>query len=221
MAEENNFYAESFKQLVSKSLEANAVFMKEGQKVLKSMTSKQKNGSKANLLSAEQAKNAFQAFAELNIAYLKNAMDLGISVAKNISGNTDADDSQTSDEMPPAFILSASGLNGEMVALQFVLDNVKETLVKSSLQEKGFLKMPEGEQAKIPLHFKPADFELAAGGKQVVDIAIDIPADAQAGNYENRIAVKGFEPSYFMIKLSVTTEEAPQENENKGKRKKK
>ncbi len=221
MAEENNFFAESLKQLVTKSVEANEVFMKEGQKLLKSMTSKEKQNEKSNLLSGELVKNAFQAFAELNVTYLKNAMDIGISVAKNMSGSTTQKNNEATEDFSPAFILSASGKAGDTVSLQFVLDNVKDTVVRSSLQEVGFCRMPKNEKTEIPLQFTPADFELAAGGKQVVDILIKIPADALAGDYENKIAVKGFEPSYFLIKLSVTTVEAPQENEYKGKRKSK
>jgi uncharacterized membrane protein len=51
--------------------------------------------------------------------------------------------------------------------------------------------------------FTPQSFNLKTNDRQKVDIEISIPAGITAGIYECNVQVKGFEPAFFNVLITV------------------
>jgi hypothetical protein len=73
--------AKDIEELVSKSIEANKVFMSEGTRMLKQFTVSG-NKQKPFTLNANFLTDAFNAYARMNIQHMKNMLDLSVSLFK-------------------------------------------------------------------------------------------------------------------------------------------
>lgn len=65
--------------------------------------------------------------------------------------------------------------------------------------------------------FNPQAFELKPGESKPVNIHIKIPENTLPGFYYCKVQVKGFEPSYFAIQLTITAKQNTP-NKNVGKK---
>ncbi len=208
MSEEKSSLAKDIEDLVSKSIEANKAFINEGMRMVKQFTSQPGDRTNINIFQPELISNAISAYAKLNIQHMKNVLDLGVSLAKKAGTDTaatESSDTDTANPKGPAFVLNGSGEQGSVVALQFLLDNIKEQAVTCELVHTPYTNENGAAAEQEPAtRFSPQSFELKAGESQTVDISVSIPVKTNPGVYTSHVQVKGFEPAYFSIYLTVT-----------------
>jgi hypothetical protein len=119
------------------------------------------------------------------------------------------EDSETS--TGPSFVLRGSGKPGEVVTLQFVLENTKSETAKCELVSTAFIEENHPENiASIKTSFAPQSFVQQPGESNTVSISIDIQHNTHPGTYISDVNVVGFEPSYFS--LVITVEPSPQQS---------
>jgi hypothetical protein len=207
MSEEKSAFTKDIEELVNKSIEANKVFMNEGTRLVKEFSSKAGNKEPVNLFQPELISNAFNAYAKLNLQHLKNMIDLGVSLAKQAGTPKQQDNSGTSKstEPGPAFILKGAAEAGSKTSLQFVIDNVKEQDSSCTLANTDYtLQTDFSVHQSFVTSFTPQSFVLKPAASQTVMIDISIPSKTLPGLYVSNVQVKGFEPTYFSIHLSIT-----------------
>lgn len=204
MSDAKSSLAKDIEELVSKSIEANKVFMSEGTRMLKQFTVSG-NKQKPFRLNANFLTDAFNAYARMNIQHMKNMVDLSVSLFKQAGAPTN--DTATEDvavEASPSFTLTAETEAGNKVALSFLLDNIKEEEVNCTLINTPYHLLNDNNTiANFDTLFTPQSFNLKTNDRQKVDIEISIPAGITAGIYECNVQVKGFEPAYFNVLITV------------------
>src|ERR1700712_2635634 len=108
MAAAKNTILKDIEELVQKSAEANKLFITEGTKFIQQLGSK-KSGENIKTFQPDAVANVVTAYMQLNIQHLKNMVDLGVSLTKEMMGEKQ----QTSETVPaenkPAFNLKGSG----------------------------------------------------------------------------------------------------------------
>jgi len=144
----------------------------------------------------------FDAYSSLNIQYVKNLMDLGVSLTRSFTKDQ-TDSEEPEEKQEPAFVLQGEGKSGDKIVLQFVLDNSKIEEVNCTLINSRFRQIGKMEEVEFDLLFSPQVFLLMPGASQTVDIHISIPTKTEAAIYHSHVQVKGFEPAYFSIQISV------------------
>ena len=104
-------------ELISKSVEANKVFMNEGTRLMKEFTL---SGKKQNItsLNTNFLSDAFNAYAKMNIQHMKNMLDLSVSLFKQAGAQTSDASTQTTTEetAAPSFTLTAETEAGSTAA---------------------------------------------------------------------------------------------------------
>jgi hypothetical protein len=211
MSEEKSSFAKNVEDLVSKSIEANKVFLSEGTRLVKQFTDPTAKKENINLFQPELVTNAFNAFAKLNIEYLKGLIDLGLSVTKQAGtqATDNAPSSANTDAGPgPAFVLQSDAMAGSRVTLQFLLDNVKKEPVLCQFVNTAYqLQADATQNQEFKTDFSPQNFTMEPGDSKTISIVVSIPANTAAGSYSSNVQVKGFEPVFFSIVLNVTQQQ--------------
>jgi hypothetical protein len=220
MSEEKSSFSKDIEELVNKSVQANKIFMAEGTRLVKQLSNKAANKEPINLFQPELITDAFNAYTKLNIQHLKNMIDLGISLAKQAGNPTSQDNSNTKATEPsPAFILNGTADAGTKISLQFLLDNVKEQAVTCTMVNTDYILQSDfSVRQDFKTGFTPQSFVLQPAASQTVIIDISIPANTLPGLYYSNVQVKGFEPTFFSIDLTVNEKQSKKTNGSKGKR---
>jgi hypothetical protein len=223
MNAEKTSLTKDIEELISKSVEANKVFISESSKLLQQFTvSGKKNTS--GLLQTNFITDAFYAYAKLNIQHLKNVLDLSVSLIKQAgtqsteqttTGNTNAEE-----EAAPSFVLKAEAEAGTVVSLSFLLDNIKEEAAMCKLVNTAYYYQPDNAVAEnFVTDFSPQSFMLDPGAQLKVNIVVTTTNNAKPGLYISNVQVQGFEPAFFSICLTIT--ETITKTSNNGRKKRK
>lgn len=221
MSNEKETFTKVFGDLLTKSIEANKVFLNEGARFIKQLSNQ--DFKPTNIFQRELLSNALNEYVKLNLNHFNNLVDLGLNFIKNVN-NTETGRSQNKDEADvtntPSFVLEKETEAGQSVSFQFLLDNVKEQPVTCQLIHTGFGLQADPTSIKdFKTVFTPQTFDLKAGESKSVSIAIHIPDETLPGLYINKVQVKGFEPAYFSIQITVTRTQKKQ-TRNGGKKEK-
>jgi hypothetical protein len=204
MSDAKSALAKDIEELISKSIEANKVFVNESSRMLKQFTI---SGNKTNpfVLNTNFLTEAFNAYAKLNIQHMKNMLDLSVSLFKQAGvQSNDTSTQKTTEQAQPSFTLTAETEAGTNVSLSFLLDNIKPEEVNCTLISTPYhLQDNENAIQDFDTVFTPQSFNLKTNERQKVDIEVGIPAGVNAGVYESNVQVKGFEPAYFNVLITV------------------
>ena len=204
--DKQNSLAKDIEELVNKSIEANKIFLSEGSRIVRQFT---KPGEKktANIFQANFLTEAFNAYTKLNIQYLKNMVDLGVSMVKKagVQPTTDGEvKGENKETSAPSFVLEAEAEAGSNVSLSFLLDNIKEEAVLCKLVNSPYIFNADvSAEENFITGFSPQSFKLATGEQKRIHIDIAIPGTVAPGVYISNVKVEGFEPAYFSIRLNV------------------
>jgi stress-induced morphogen len=204
MSEQKFPFAKEMEELLQKSMEANKIFMSESSKFMSRLSNQA--ATKENIFKTDIVSDAFTAYAKLGIQHVKNMIDLGVSlVQQKDTGSAPQENNDTA--TTPAFELRGSGVAGSSIMLQFVLDNVKKEEVLCELIHTDYSSRQNAATIthNIPTSFTPQAFQLAPATSQTVDITIQLPRQLPAGEYCSHVQVKGFEPAFFAIYITITT----------------
>ena len=214
MSKQKDDFSKDVEGLFRKTLEVNKHYVKQSTALFREFGSSGKELKNFNLFQPEVMMGAFTSFTKMNLDHYKNMMDLGFALTKK-AFNATTEDASTENEVDiedPSFVLSATCSPGNMVNLQFLLDNIKSDEASCQLINSDYLEEdnPENGQ-KFPTTFKPQSFTLAAGQSQTVNIQISVNDNVPLGIYQSKVQVLGFEPAYFLIKLTIAEklDEAP------------
>ncbi|MBC7874805.1 MAG: hypothetical protein H7Y01_12460 [Ferruginibacter sp.] len=209
MSEEKTTFTKSFEELLNKSIEANKIFMSEGTRLFKKLANPDKQPQNLNIFQNELVTKTFSEYVRLNVNHFNNLIDLGLSFVKN-SNQTDTVGKKETDP-GPSFILERTTEPGNPVVFQFLLDNVKQETVACRFIHSGFFLQPEpSPENNFSTGFTPLSFELKAGESKQVTINVLVPEATAPGLYISKVQVKGFEPAYFSIQLTITEKQKKQ-----------
>ncbi|WP_138475545.1 hypothetical protein [Dyadobacter bucti] len=190
-------------ELVTRSMEANKIFITESPKLFRQLSGIGKSGQASGR--TEVISNIFNAYMKLGVRHMHDMIDLGLSLLTEISADAAENGDEAVTEKPePAFTLSGSAIAGGKVSLQFILDNEKKESVSCQLVNSDYYHQADPAVTKIfKTVFSPQSFILNPGASQTVKIDVGIPKTAIPGNYTCEVQVRGFEPAYFAIQLSI------------------
>jgi hypothetical protein len=222
MSNEKDSFTKAFGDLITKSIEANKVFLNEGSRFFKQINTQDLKANKFNFFQGDVLSNAVNQYVKLNLGHFNNLVDLGLSFIKNVNNTAENDSTREKNnedvDNKPSFILEKEAVAGESVNFQFLLDNVKEEAVICQLINTGYSVQANPSSTKdFKTGFKPQTFDLKAGESKSVNITIDIPDETVPGLYISKVQVKGFEPAYFSIQITVT-EKQKKQTSNGGKK---
>jgi hypothetical protein len=197
--------AKDIEELVNKSIEANKVFVNEGSRLLRQFTTPGEKKT-PNIFQANFLTDAFNAYTKLNIQYLKNMVDLGVSMVQKAGVQpTNAEAPiETTEAPPPSFVLDAEAEAGSNISISFLLDNIKKEAVLCTLVNSPYVfSLDDLIAENFITGFSPQSFTLSAGEQQRISIDIAIPFTTKPGVYISNVKVQGFEPAHFSIRLNV------------------
>ena len=226
MAKEKDDFSKDVEDIFKKTIEINKQYLKQGTDLLKDFGTSGRELKNFKILQPEVMMGAFTSFTKMNLDHYKNMMDLGFALTKKAFDSSAENSTGEANEqqVEPAFVLSATTHAGKSVDLQFLLDNVKTEEVLCQLVNSEFVN--EADSIFIPTTFKPQSFTLAPGISQRVDIHIAVNDDLRLGTYQSNVQVQGFEPAFFLIKLTIEEESAqtpianPPKNSGNGRQQK-
>ncbi len=202
MNEEKIPFSKTFEELLTKSIEANKLFITEGARVFKQFT-KQETPINPGIFKNEAITKAFNEYVTLNVNHFSNLINLGLSFLKNSSPGENEKSEDVTDN--PSFILEKNGAPGEVVSFQFLLDNVKQETVTCQFIHSGYVMQENPSNIQdFTTQFTPLSFQLKPGESKPVSINTHIPEGTAPGLYISKVQVRGFEPAYFSILLTVT-----------------
>ncbi|WP_404986733.1 hypothetical protein ACI513_06920 [Chryseobacterium sp. M5] len=140
----------------------------------------------------------FNGIVKLNLEYYAKLVDFGFSVTNQILSPSQESSTGSS------FTLSGKVKPGEMITLQFVLDNPKSEAVLCELQYSFFLNIDDQtENLEISAKFSPQSFQLEPEKSMTIDILCPVSKTSKLGTYYSHVKVVGFEPAYFTIILTI------------------
>jgi len=198
-----NSLAKDIEELVNKSIEANKIFLSEGSRIVRQFTTPGEKKT-TNIFQANFLSEAFNAYTKLNIQYLKNMVDLGVSMVKKAGVQPTPGPDATAEDAAPAFVLEAEADAGSAIRLSFLLDNIKpETVLVTLVYSPYIFNGPDFLEENFDTGFSPQSFSLPAGEQQRIYIDITVPDTAKPGVYISNVKVEGFEPAFFSIRLNV------------------
>lgn len=201
--DKQNSFAKDIEELVNKSIEANKIFLSEGSRIVRQFTTPGEKKT-TNIFQANFLSEAFNAYTKLNIQYLKNMVDLGVSMVKKAGVQPTGDTEPTTEDAAPAFVLEAEAEAGSAIRLSFLLDNIKpETALVTLVNSTYVFDAPVLIEENFNTGFSPQSFSLPAGAQQRIYIDIAVPETAKPGMYTSNVKVEGFEPAFFSIRLTV------------------
>lgn len=220
MSNEKETFTKVFGDLLTKSIEANKVFLNEGARFVKQLSNQ--DFKPTNIFQRELLSNTLNEYIKLNLNHFNNLVDLGLNFIRNV--NTENDRNQNKEDADvvntPSFVLEKETEAGQTIDFQFLLDNVKEQSVTCRLIHTAFSLQADPTSVKdFKTVFTPQTFDLKAGESKSVGITIHIPDETVPGLYTSKVQVKGFEPAYFSIQIIVTQTQKKQ-TRNGGKKEK-
>jgi hypothetical protein len=206
MGDEKTTFSKSFETLLNKSIEANKILISEGTQMFKKFTSTEKQHKKnINIFQNELLTKTFNDYVKMNVSHFNNLIDLGLSFVKNINSNPDVKQDENDADSDPSFILEQTSEEGNVVSFKFLLDNIKNETVKCHFVYSEYILQSDSSiQKDFATEFYPQTFELSTGEAKPISISINIPDNTTPGLYKSKVQVKGFEPAYFAIQITVT-----------------
>lgn len=206
MSKEKDDFSKDVESIFRKTVEINKQYLKQSTALFKEFGSSGRELKNFNLLQPETMMGAFTSFTKMNLDHYKNMMDLGFALTKKAFDPAATDATNEEDDSPeePSFVLSATTFPGGMVDFQFILDNDKKEQAVCQLVNSEYVDetKPDNSQSFLTT-FRPQAFQLAPGISQTVHINISINKDINLGTYQSKVQVLGFEPSYFLITLTI------------------
>lgn len=229
MSNEQNDFTKNFEGIITKTIEINKQYLKQGSELVKQLSKTNNKGKNLTVPKSDVIMGAFTAFTKLNLDHYQNIVNLGFAFFKkvvdenessqNSSGENFKNEEKRNEE--PAFILKQSVQAGTTVRLQFLLDSVKEEDVICELKNSNFIneKGAIDDTQGFKTIFQPQSFQLKTGKNQSITIDVSVDSKIKPGIYLSRGIVLGFEPAYFLIKLNVLKK--PTKSNTDGRKKKK
>lgn len=217
MEKEKDDFSKDVENILRKSIEINKHYLKQSTELMRVFGQSGGKMKNLNIFQPKLVLGALTSFTNMNLDHYKNMLDLGFALTKealssNEEGNTPQNEDPPIEE--PSFTLSATVAAGDEVNLQFLLENVKKEEAICELVHSEYVNVENRESSfNIPTFFRPQSFQLAPGISQTVVINIAVDAHVPLGVYESKVKVIGFEPSYFLIQLTVTEKEPEKETE--------
>lgn len=206
MDNEKSSLANDIQDLINKSIEVNKIFLSETSKLVRNITIPGEKKT-STVFQPNFFTEAFNAYAKMNIQHMKNMLDLGVSLVQkaNAQSTTTAEQTQkTAEAAAPSFVLKGEAEAGNIILLNFLLDNIKQEAVLCTLVNTPYtLESDNLIQENFITTFSPQSFTLNTNAQQRINIDITIPPTAQPGIYSGNVQVQGFEPAYFLILLTV------------------
>lgn len=207
MATETNL-RKDIEELVNKTVDANKEFISESSRLFRQMATNPGSQSTFNIFQQNFFPKALNAYASLNIRHLKNMIDLGMCLTKEVMGSSATKENEVTEEVTetaqPAFALRANAKHGEKVMLQFVLDNFKKEETICEFVNTPYLNEADPSNVQdFETVFSPQSFSIDPGESKTINITIDIFKNTIAGIYTSNVQVKGFEPAFFTINITV------------------
>lgn len=216
MKKEKDDFSKDVESIFRKSVEINKDYLRQSTELAKTFGSSGRDLKNFKLFQPEMMLGALTSFTKMNLDHYKNMMDLGFALTKKALIPSEEDETPQ-DETPfeePSFILSETIYAGDSVNLQFLLDNVKQEEASCELVHSEYVDINNTESIhNFPTVFRPQSFKLAPGVSQTVVINISVDITIPAGTYESKVQVLGFEPAYFLIRLTIVEklEKEPEE----------
>ncbi|MEG1592086.1 hypothetical protein [Chryseobacterium sp.] len=156
------------------------------------------NAKKITNINQDLVVDVFNGIVKLNLEYYAKLVDFGFSVTNQILSPSQESSTGSS------FTLSGKVKPGEIITLQFVLDNPKSEAVLCELQYSSFLNIDDQtENPEISATFSPQSFELEPEKSMTIDISCPVSKASKLGTYFSHVKVLGFEPAYFTIILTI------------------
>lgn len=219
MSKQKDDFSKDVESIFKKTIEINKQYLKQGTDLIKEFGSSGKELKNFNFLQPDVMMAAATSFTKMNLDHYKNMMDLGFALTKKAfnqpSGETQDEDDNTEE---PSFVLSATTFVGDTVSLQFLLDNIKKEEAVCELVNSEYVDENDASiSLNLPTIFKPQSFNLAPGVSQTVHIQIPIINDSKLGTYQSKVQVIGFEPAYFLIRLTIAEKPVQEPNSNPSK----
>ncbi|MEZ4851950.1 MAG: hypothetical protein R3B93_25770 [Bacteroidia bacterium] len=103
-----------------------------------------------------------------------------------------------------------AGTPGDTLVSTFQLNGVEEEVKKGKFKASRCQSESTGKMTNMWVKFNPNPFELHPGKTTEIEISVNIPPSAQAGNYRSHVTVDGFDNSQFDVLIEV--EETKGEN---------
>ena len=219
MSKQKDDFSKDVESIFKKTIEINKQYLKQGTDLVKECGSSGKELKNFNFLQPDVMMAAATSFTKMNLDHYKNMMDLGFALTKKAFNPSSEENQQDEDDNTeePSFILSATTYVGDTVSLQFLLDNIKKEEAICALVSSEYVDEEATISLNLPTIFKPQSFNLAPGVSQTVQIQIPIINDIKLGTYQSKVQVIGFEPAYFLIRLTIVENPVQKPNSNPSK----
>jgi len=203
MRKEQSTITATIVKLVNNTIETNKLLINEGNKLLNQLTS-HNNFNNLNWFQNTKLNNAFSEYVDLNVKHFRSLVDLSVNFI-NILTNDNHDASPRDPIIEePSFILTKSTAAGTEISFEFLLENIKPHLVLCELVNSSYILQSNECSYDFITHFNPQSFELEKEKAKPVSIHVSVNEHIPAGLYIANVQVKGFEPSYFSIHITVS-----------------
>jgi hypothetical protein len=206
MNQEKEPLADVVGQLLQKSMEANKIFLQEGSRFIKQLGNKDATINTFSLLKSEALSRVVSEYVKLNLHHYNNLVDLGLNFIRQVNPTNDnaAPAADNAESFAPSFVLEKEVEAGQPLNFQFLLDNSKQETVKCELTHSSFTSEQElANPVQFSTVFIPMSFELQPGESRNVQIVIQVPPETAVGRYRSNVQVKGFDPAYFSMYVTV------------------
>lgn len=188
-------------ELFRHTMELNKKYLSQGFKVLTEMSQQPRLDKNDFTFKPELYSKAFNAFAQLNLDYYNQIMELGLGMTDEFFNKAEKENNP---QVEPAFVLTAKGKAGGKARMQFVLENTKTETVQCELVNSTYTDEKDpATTAALKTTFEPQTFTQEPGESHTVHIHVQIPKGTPPATYISDVHVIGFEPSFFRIILIV------------------
>ncbi|MEP6846102.1 MAG: hypothetical protein ABI861_08860 [Panacibacter sp.] len=205
MNAEKTSFSKEIEELINKSVDVNKAFISESSRLMQQFTGPNRKNT-VDIFKSNFLADAFTAYAKLNLQYMKNVLDLSVSLMRQAGEQGSENSANTSSEenSAPSFVLQAEAEAGSGISLSFLIDNIKEEEVICMLVNTPYYYQPDIAVAEnFVTNFSPQSFVLKTGEQQKVKIDIITTKEAKPGLYISNVQVQGFEPTYFSVSLTI------------------
>ena len=218
MSNEKDDFSKDVEAIFRKTVEINKQYLKQGTALVKEFGSSGRELKNLKPFQPDVMLSAFTAFTKMNLDHYQNMMDLSFAIAKKAFEPASGTATNYDDEnpIPPSFVLSETVFAGQKVHLQFLLDNVKNEEAQCQLINTEYINEADPNNSlNLPTTFEPQSFQLPSGISQAVEIHIEVNNDVSLGTYESKVRVLGFEPAYFLIRLTIAEQPVNEPSESR------